>query len=74
MRVLLGAVGAAIFLVLLVPIVLLVAIAFGPIVVMLLFAVACALGVFILWNIPIALVALGHSIERSAKSHHARHG
>jgi hypothetical protein len=62
----------AVLLVALVPVLLVVAIAFGPILVTLLFVAACGLVVFVLWNIPIALVALGHSIQKSAKSHHVR--
>jgi hypothetical protein len=65
--------GSAILVIALVPVLLVVAIALGPVIVTLLFAAGCALVVFVLWNIPIGLGVLGHSIEKSAKSHH-RHG
>ena len=65
--------GSAIFLIVLAPLLLVLAIAAGPVAVMLLFIVACALGVFVLWRIPMAVVALGRSIQRSAKSHHAQY-
>ena len=65
--------GSAILVIALVPVLLVVAIALGPVIVTLLFAAGCALVVFLLWNIPIGLGVLGHSIEKSAKSHH-RHG
>jgi hypothetical protein len=63
----------AIFLIAVIPVLLIVAIAMGPIIVTLLFAAGCALVVFVLWNIPIALGVLGHSIQKSAQSHHVRH-
>jgi hypothetical protein len=66
--------GSAIFVIALVPVLLVVAIALGPVVVTLLFAAGCGLVVFVLWNIPIGLSVLGHSIEKSAKSHHSSHG
>ncbi len=65
--------AAALLLIALVPVLLIVAIAMGPIIVTLLFVAACALVVFLLWNIPIALAAFGHSIEKSARSHRAQH-
>jgi hypothetical protein len=65
--------GSAILVIALVPVLLVVAIALGPVIVTLLFAAGCALAVFVLWNIPIGLGVLGHSIEKSAKAHHSSH-